>query len=148
MDPDITLGGNMGQDLTLALGSIISYSCQIVLHSSRFQFPLCSLRTHPSASLSLSSFHHLAAHLSGTRVLWCLGSSQECYVLPVSECHRAGVISSLLCQPGLPEAWKGVISGLLKFFTHVIKPKVSYSFVIDDKNLFCYYTGLIVLMTS
>lgn len=58
---------------------------------SSLQFSLSSLCTHSFASLS--SFHHLVAHLSGTQGLWCWEPSQECYVPGTG----LGVISSLLC---------------------------------------------------
>jgi hypothetical protein len=66
------------------------------------QFCLSSLCTHPSASLSLPSLHHLLAHLSGTKGLWV-----------------SGVVSGVLCPTCA--MWQkttglGVISGLFCLF--------------------------------
>jgi hypothetical protein len=82
----------LGLDNTLAS----SLATCIRLFLTSLQFPLYSLCSHPSVSLSLLSLHYL------------LSSSQWCWGLWVS-----GLISGVLCPAGAEWHWAGFVLGIV-----------------------------------
>lgn len=107
----MALGGSIGQDLTLTLGDIPGYSHQAGC-SWRLQFHLSTLCPHPLClflfPLSTTFLLILLAH----RASRCLGSSQECYALPVPCGTRQGSSWVWSAHLGYMEP-VGVVSGMV-----------------------------------
>lgn len=90
-----------GQMLRLANTMASSLATYIRLFLTSVQFPLSSLCSHPSAFLSLPSFHYLLAHPSEPGASKCLDLSQECYALPVPSGTEQGLSWVWSAHPGL-----------------------------------------------